>query len=439
MRKVRFIHTADVHLGSLLHVGGEDLPSTIEQIVEEATLEGFRRICEIAVDKAVDFVVISGDLYDREARSVKAISFFVDRCLILEKANIDVVIIAGNHDPLREQPGLFNMPDNVKTLGGDAPEVYEVLDGEGKPLARIVGQSYESSSQRSKVHLEYRVPDKDIWNIALLHTQLESGSSNYIPSSLKELRERDDIHYWALGHLHEHRILNDSYPLIAYPGIPQGRDFGELGIGGCILVELSPFHGGNLSFIPTASVIYKRVSVFIDEDPGDIPETLSDLEDRICDYGDRILKELKDDNDYPITGYIVEWIICGRGIIHDLIKEQEVESVDLLIKALRRRYEDYNPFLWTNSIDIRTKSPINHDELMESSPVYMELEKVSQLLLEDEDTQDRLMGELGNIWSWDGDHEDVDEFRFHMDERTLEDMLDRAKQLIIEKLVEGRE
>ena len=439
MVKLRFIHTADIHLGSFLHISGESLSPDIEKSIETATLEGFRRVCDIAIANNVDFVVISGDLYDREARSVKAMGFFAEQCRRLEVANIHVLVIAGNHDSLREKQELFHMPNNVKVFSGNQPELYEVFDDQGDPIARIIGQSYQSRWEGKKIHLDYRVPDRELWNIGLLHTQLEPGNSNYIPCSLGELKEMSDIHYWALGHIHQPRVLNHTYPYVVYPGIPQGRDFGEGGRGGCMLVELDPFQGGSITFIPTASVIYKRIEVFIDEEPEDLPETLQDLEDRIGEYGDELLQEAIGEEDYPIAGYVVDWIIRGRGMIHGLIKEQEQESLELLTKGLRSRFEGSSPFLWTDSVTLRTQPAIDYDNLMGNSPIYKEIERVVQLCLQDGDMKDKLMKELGDIWSGDGDHENSDDFRFHMDENTLKEMLNSAKQLVMEKLVEGRE
>ena len=49
------------------------------------------------------------------------------------------------------------------------------------------------------------------------------------------------------------------------------------------------------------------------------------------------------------------------------------------------------------------------------------------------------MKELGEIWRGNGDYESSDETLFHMDRSTLEEILLKARQQIIEKLVERRE
>ncbi|HHZ14118.1 MAG: metallophosphoesterase family protein [Caldicoprobacterales bacterium] len=431
---IKFIHTADIHLGSLLHIGGGKLPPAVEQAAVTATMEGFSRVCHAAIKNRVDFVVISGDLYDREARSVRAMSFFAEKCRLLEEAGIPVLVIAGNHDPLKEKQDLIRVPDNVKVLSGDRPEIVEIPGSKGDPIARVIGQSYQSGSLDKGIHYDYKVPDRDLWNIALLHTQLEAPSSRYIPCSLTQLREIPDIHYWALGHIHRYRDFSDDLPYIAYPGIPQGRDFGETGRGGCILANLDPFGQSQTSFIPLAPVIYKRVEINIDDDPTNVPGTLLDLVDRICLEGDRLLEETGDDEDYPIEGYVVEWTIRGRGAIHSQLMEQEQESMEFLLNSLREQYEGSSPFLWTDSIIIRTQSPIDYIDLLENSPVFREVDRIIDQCLEDEDMRERLMDELGIIWKGDGDHETENDLRFHMDDASLREILYRARYLIAERL-----
>lgn len=440
MSKVRFIHTADVHLGSILQIVGDSLPAELEKSMEDAALEGFRRVCSTAIEKNVDFILIAGDLYDREARSVKADHFFSQECRRLAAMGIDVFVIAGNHDPLREEQGLITIPPNVKTFPGDQPEIYKVVDKNKRALANIIGQSYEGRRLREKIHENYHLETTDLWNIALLHTQLEAGTSNYIPSSLSELKERTDVHYWALGHIHQTQILNEAaYPLIAYPGIPQGRDFGEQGRGGCLLVELDRLQGSSITFLPTASVIYKRQEIFIDEEPA--PETLEELEERINEAAQTIL-EKKENGRYPIEGYVLEWIIKGRGVLHARLKGQQQEATELLTENLRERYQDERPFLWTNAVSLRTKNPLDYEKLLEKNQVLSKLEQVIKRCLKEEEMQGKLKEELGSIWRGKKDLEDKDEkddFRFHLDEDGLQDLLERAKEMILEKLVEGRE
>ena len=75
MRKIKFIHT-DLHLGSRLSVGGK-YSGYIAEIFDNAIYSAFERVFDQAISNDVDFILISGDLYDQDSRSVKANQFLI--------------------------------------------------------------------------------------------------------------------------------------------------------------------------------------------------------------------------------------------------------------------------------------------------------------------------------------------------------------------------
>ncbi|WP_207695470.1 DNA repair protein SbcD/Mre11 [Enterococcus sp. DIV0212c] len=86
---MRFLHTADWHIGKKLH--GYDL------LEEQA--DAFQQILTIAKDEKVDAIVVAGDLYDRSVPSVEAIEVF--NRMIIEmnlQEKFPVLAISGNHD-----------------------------------------------------------------------------------------------------------------------------------------------------------------------------------------------------------------------------------------------------------------------------------------------------------------------------------------------------
>lgn len=437
MDRIRFIHTADVHLGSFLQIIGDSLPTKVEKSRVEATLEGFQRVCTTAIEEKVDFVVISGDLYDREARSVQAQEYFIRECRKLAQADIEVFVIAGNHDPLRENQDIFEFPGNVHVFRGEQVEMYEVLNQRRVPAARIVGQSYLNRAETQKIHLGYKVPSDHLWNIALLHTQLESGASNYVPATLSELKDKEEIHYWALGHLHQPQIISEDIPLVVYPGIPQGRDFGEQGRGGSFLVELSRSQRPSVTFLPTAPVQFARVDIFIDRD-GDV-ETIDALREKIARKVEHLL--VKKDDKHPLEGYVVDWVIRGRGYLHNNIMEQPENFADHLISELRTEYGNGNPFVWTNAVTFRTKPPLDFEFEMENSEILLELDAVLKEFLEEPEFKEEILNRLGPVWKGNvnfEDHGPADDFRFHLDHDTLQELSESARQMILEGLIQGR-
>jgi len=49
-RKVRFIHAADIHLGSMLHTAGDNIPRYIEDMLKNVVFDAFDRICQAAIE-----------------------------------------------------------------------------------------------------------------------------------------------------------------------------------------------------------------------------------------------------------------------------------------------------------------------------------------------------------------------------------------------------
>lgn len=87
--KMRFLHTADWHIGKKLH--GYDLL--------EEQVDAFQQILTIAKKEQVDAIVVAGDLYDRSVPSVEAIEVFNKMIIEMNlQEKFPVLAISGNHD-----------------------------------------------------------------------------------------------------------------------------------------------------------------------------------------------------------------------------------------------------------------------------------------------------------------------------------------------------
>src|SRR4051812_41040972 len=86
---MRFLHTADWHLGRLFH--GVHLTDDQRHVLEQ--------VVEIARDGQPDVVLVAGDVYDRAVPPPEAVELLdeVLSRLVLD-LKLPVVLIAGNHD-----------------------------------------------------------------------------------------------------------------------------------------------------------------------------------------------------------------------------------------------------------------------------------------------------------------------------------------------------
>jgi len=438
----KFIHAADIHLGSNLHIR-QKLNKDLMKIIDSAVYDSFERIFNFAVSEKVNFILLSGDIYDRDSRSVKANSFFVKQCSRLKNENIDVFIVGGNHDPVKESSEYFKLPSNVHIFSPEKAEIFELKDYKQYVYCRVIGQSYRDTWDSRKIFENYKMVNDNIFTIAMLHTQLDK-TNNYIPCTFSDLKAIDNIDYWALGHIHKPQVINREAPTAIYPGIPQGRDSGEEGIGGAVLLEVAENNIIEIKLMKTSPIIWKNVSININD--YDI-KNLSDLENIIINRIEELTSKEKDKlhsfnciyhESWSLTnGYIINLNIAGRGDIYAYINDKEEEAGDALIENLNIKLLNNHPFIYVNSIEFYVGKPIEaYEQLLKDNEMIKTIDLITQKCIDDEALKIQLTKKLGVIWEETKDIEDVNIKKLQLDEETYEAIVSQAKKLIIDLLLE---
>ncbi len=95
---IKLIQTGDVHLGAKFEGFGQR-GATHRRQLEKV----FERIIQTAIDKKVDFLLITGELFDSDFPSQNAVDFARRQIERLGKESIMTVIIPGNHDFLSDK------------------------------------------------------------------------------------------------------------------------------------------------------------------------------------------------------------------------------------------------------------------------------------------------------------------------------------------------
>ncbi len=230
----RFLHTADLHLDSPLRglASREGAPS---DELRGASRRAFENLVRLAVDESVDFVVIAGDVYDRDWRDYQTALFFRGGMNQLREAGIPVYLISGNHDAASVISRKLSLPDNVTQFSSQAPQTVEPPQW---PVA-IHGMSFPNRAVEENLVPRYPDPVAGKFNLGILHTSLAGaeGHDTYAPCSVDDLVGKG-YDYWALGHIHLPAVIHES-PWIVFPGNLQGRHARECGPRGCRLIEVN--------------------------------------------------------------------------------------------------------------------------------------------------------------------------------------------------------
>lgn len=283
----------------------------------------------------------------------------------------------------------------------------------------------------------YTPQDKSVFNLALLHTALKADSRRYVPVTKSDLLSKEEIHYWALGHIHQYQEINKNNPVLAYSGTIQGRDINEKGNKGCLLIEVDQDMRITKNFIKLSPIVFKNIKIELSNK--EELQNISHLKKHIFNRAEKLLNELINSNENEIVeGYIVRWLIKGRTEVNQYIKNNRSEVETSLLSELRSIFAKQRPFLWSHSIVLRTADKLPElDNLKGRNQLFKELENLMADLLKKPELEESLLDEWGAIWQGDSEAEDRENDRFFASKELKKEILAEAEKIIISELIEG--
>lgn len=318
MQAFKFLHCGDLHLGAPFHYvtcPGKIVP----QAVAEATYKALNRMVELALLQEVNFVLITGDIYNSEDHNLEAQIRFVRAMEALEKADIPVFMIQGNHDPAESWQAQVPLPDNVHVFncepdGGYFADRYPLVIG-GQEIGGLYGLSLGHGNEYQDLSSFYTPADSDQFSIALLHASLGASEDGRTvgPTYVDSLIERG-MDYWALGHIHKRQIVQEA-PYIVYAGNTQGLHKKEVGPKGCYIVEVASNGQCSPIFYETQAIRFEQARINIQglEKEADIVEMIRHKRDML--------------RTQVSTPVLMEVVLEGAGSLHNLCGHQEARQV----------------------------------------------------------------------------------------------------------------
>jgi DNA repair protein SbcD/Mre11 len=356
LNTVKFLHTADLHLDSPFQ-GLQKLPESIFKRIKESTFASFSRIVSLAIEEKVHFMIISGDLFDSEDRSLRAQVRFRQEMKRLEDADIPVYVIHGNHDHLGGSWTSIEWPNNVYVFSNELE--IKSYEKNGQKLVNLYGFSYPEKAVTENKTSYYQKQSDAPFHIGILHGSADGSRQGmhgqYAPFTVKQLLEKE-FDYWALGHIHKRQTLYEN-PFVVYPGNIQGRHRNELGEKGCFLVTLTPSKA-ELSFKQTADIIWEHAEISITE-----VESYSELVDK-CYQLLETFRRIEE-------GVILSIDLNGTGKLHKSLLDKNL--IDELLTILMESEIEKKNFVLVNIIRVQTNLEVDRERLVKESHFFADL------------------------------------------------------------------
>ncbi|MFC1734079.1 exonuclease SbcCD subunit D, partial [candidate division KSB1 bacterium] len=340
MQPFTFIHAADLHLDcpfKELHAVS-DLPGAgaspkiqgVNTRIRNATFTAFDNLISLTLERNADFLLISGDLYDSQNRSLRAQLAFRDGMKRLAERDIPVYVVHGNHDPVLTDAPAVRLPDNVHIFDYSSPEslVFRkngtpctVIHGisyanreETRNLSRLLapaGRTIKEDDQGSQLDITGEGHSGPLFHIGLLHCNAggQSGHEPYAPCSVKDDLIPAGMDYWALGHVHTRTTLHDAHPVIVYPGNTQGLHFRETGARGCCEVCVDTPGEAQVNFHAVDDIRWYSEEINI---------TSHENINNLIDAQETLMEKISADSDGRLA--LARLTLTGRGPVHSELK-----------------------------------------------------------------------------------------------------------------------
>ena len=246
MTNTKFLHIADIHLGKRQY-------NLIERYNDYFRV--FKWILEISIKKEVDFILISGDMFDNRkigpavlTKVYYIISNFKERAKNVLDREIPIVCIEGNHDnPIYSTQSLMTFLADL--------ELIILLSGKyDKKTKKVIFEPYNKNIHNggmikindikiyglpffgsSTTHIFPQIYDAiedntENPNILMMHFGIEGydplKSGIPISNNLNNLKEK--VNYLALGHFHNQYIIPKKDRWIFNPGSLEINDLKEI-------------------------------------------------------------------------------------------------------------------------------------------------------------------------------------------------------------------
>lgn len=261
-----FVHAADLHLGAPLRELGKGINDEARRNLVNLVNTAFDNLINESIRLKAEFVVLAGDIYDGADREAHAQIRFSLGLKKLVDAGIGVYIVHGNHDPVLG--GIINvvsLPEGVTVFGTDKVSQVRHTMRDGRAVV-VAGVSYESAHDRRPLATMFNGISRDgaVAVVGVLHTNLggvSTAHNNYAPSSEADLAAAP-VDYWALGHVHKRQVRPIGQNRYwAYPGNLQGRDAGEPGEKGALVVPILDHGVGEPQFLPMDAFHFANIAI----------------------------------------------------------------------------------------------------------------------------------------------------------------------------------
>jgi len=361
----RFIHAANVRLDVPVSVYlSEQLTDDLRHELEDATLSSFDCVIENCIQRKVDYLLLSGNLFVEADRSLRARLSLLNGFRRLDKQGICVFVLPGDTDPPEAWRAIPELPDNVRICYSSNSEPVALERGT-RTVATVSASMWYGETDAFGIRVIHSSPDgiepfrigtasrskfDESRRMARLTESVEdnlislpdeSGTTASVAAPTKseseteyevafqaymsKLMHEGRLNYMALGSELDRSLLHLEDGMVHCPGTTQPRSQLEADCGLCSLISVDVAGHVTCEEINTSAVDWKNLTLRITSGTNVnqlLQRMRAVLEEMPCSPSDRI------------------WSVCWTltGPLPDLRSFQE-EDLELAVTVELDRFD----------------------------------------------------------------------------------------------------
>ena len=237
---MRFAHLADCHIGGWR-----------EPKLKELSIKAFAKAINTCIEKKVDFVLISGDMFDTALPGIDTLKEVVINLKHLKDNNTPLYLIPGSHDfspsgktilDVLEKAGLLVNVAQTELMGENIKLNFTTDKNTKTKITGLLGRRGGMDKKDYQNLLKKELEEEPGFKVFMFHNMLEElrpKELEEVPSiSLNSLPK--NFNYYAGGHPHLVAKKKHENGFLAYPGplFPNNfKEVEELENGGFYIVD----------------------------------------------------------------------------------------------------------------------------------------------------------------------------------------------------------
>ena len=223
-----FAHLSDVHIGAFRH-----------PLLQNLALKALESAMDVCIKRGVDFVIISGDLFDSNIPDMALVNSTVRKIKEVRNKGIGFYVVYGSHDfsptqtsmiDILETAGLFTKVTRGRVENGKLELDFCIDQRTGAKLCGISGRRLGIEKEYFQILDRERLEREEGFKVFVLHGPISEFKPEYLAEveSVPLSTLPRGFAYYAGGHIHEKLIGKEHGYNVGYPGTLFGGDYLDL-------------------------------------------------------------------------------------------------------------------------------------------------------------------------------------------------------------------